>query len=76
MEPQSPKLQHRQAEEVTEQKQTTAQPAAREFASVDEMMRYDALENPPPPHLSDRVAESVADLPKPGRWWQRWFLRG
>ena len=77
MEPQPSKLQHRQVEETTGQKQTIQQPAGREFASVDEMIRYDAQQNPPPADLANRVAESVADLPKPARsWWQKWFSGG
>ena len=77
MEPQPSKLQHRQVEETTAQEQTVQQPAGREFGSVDEMIRYDAQQNPPPAHLANRVAESVADLPKPARsWWQKWFAGG
>jgi hypothetical protein len=81
MDPQSSKLQHRQVEETTGQttqhqhlagKQTT-----REFGSVEEMLRHDAQQNPPPPRLGDRVAESVAPLPKPARsWWQKLFSSG
>jgi hypothetical protein len=74
MEPPSSKLQHQRVEETTEHKQTAQQQAGREFASVDEMIRYDALQNPPPAELANRVAETVASLPKPARsWWQKWF---
>jgi hypothetical protein len=80
MDPQSSKLQHRQVAETTEQ--TSGQQhqlethAALEFGSVEEMLRHDARENPPPPELEQRVAASVAELPPPARsWWRRWFSK-
>jgi hypothetical protein len=80
MDPQSSKLQHRQVEATTErtseQHHLAPEHAAREFGSVEEMLRHDAQLNPPPPQLADRVAEAVAALPKPARpWWQKLFSR-
>lgn len=77
MEPPFSKLQHQRVEETTAHKQTAQQQPGRQFASVDELIRYDAEQNPPPAELANRVAESVAGLPKPARsWWKRWFSGG
>ncbi len=74
MDPSSSKLQHRATEATSEQKQTTLHPPGREFSSVDELIRYDAEQNPLPTGLAHRVAASVAGLPKPARsWWRKWF---
>ncbi len=56
---------------AAEQTQTGA---AREFASVDEMLRHDALHTPVPPAVADRLQESVEreDL-CPAPWWRRLF---
>jgi hypothetical protein len=76
MKPLSSKFRGRQTEANAECQQTAHQ-AALEFASVEEMMRHDAQQNPPPPQLAHRVAESVSKLPKPARsWWQKWFSGG
>ena len=62
-----------------EQEQLTAaqqqQQGAREFGSVEEVLRHDALHTPVPPTIEHRLAESVKDLPPPpGRaWWRRFF---
>lgn len=45
---------------------------ALEFASVEEMLRHDALHTPVPPHIAGRLAESLAQLPSARRsWWRR-----
>jgi hypothetical protein len=77
MKPPSSKLQGQQVQATTAHQQAVQQAAGLEFASVEEMMRHDARQNPPPPELAHRVAESVAGLPKPARsWWQKWFTGG
>jgi hypothetical protein len=81
MEPQSSKLQHRQVEATTgqtsQQQHLAGEQTPREFGSVEEVLRHDAQQNPPPPALAERVAESVAGLPKPARsWWQKLFSNG
>ena len=49
--------------------------AAHEFATVEEMLRHDALHTPVPPTIAHRLEESVKELPPPpGRaWWRRFF---
>ena len=74
MNPKIPKLRQQQKQEAVEQ--TGHLRTAREFASVEEMLRDDAAQTSPPPRLAHRVAESIAKEPKPGRsWWQRLFSR-
>jgi hypothetical protein len=47
---------------------------AREFASVEEMLRHDALHTPVPPAIAHRLSESIGQLPAPPRpWWRRLF---
>lgn len=60
---------------------TSAQNSAavpQEFASVEDMLRYDATLHPPPPELAERINESLAGAepaPKPS-WFQRWLGGG
>jgi hypothetical protein len=70
MDPNSSKLQHRQ--ETAEQ--ITQQPERLEFATVEEMIRYDALQTEPPASVAHRVADSIAREPKRDKsWWRRLF---
>jgi hypothetical protein len=68
---------HQESEE--QQQATSAQQAQqeteREFASVEEMLRHDALHTPVPPAIAHRLQESVSQLPAPSRrsWWRRIF---
>ena len=41
--------------------------AAQEFASVEEMLRHDALHTPVPPAIAHRLEESISQLPPPSR---------
>jgi hypothetical protein len=57
--------------------QTTRAEAPREFATVEEMLRHDALHTPVPPAVAHRLGESLAGEPQPPRnFWQRLFRRG
>jgi ABC-type phosphate transport system ATPase subunit len=53
--------------------QQQLQSSAREFASVEEMLRHDALHTPLPPTIAHRLEESIGQSPPPpGRaWWRR-----
>lgn len=43
-----------------------------EFASTDELIRHDASQTPVPPEIAERLARSIANLPKPApSWWRR-----
>ena len=63
-----------QQEHVSEQQLT--QNTARDFASVEELLRYDASQTQTPGAIAARLQKSSADLPRPARsWWQRLFQR-
>jgi hypothetical protein len=55
--------------------QQTQQQGPLEFASVEEMLRHDALHTPVPPTVANRLKESIERLPPPPRrsWWRRLF---
>ncbi|HXR05409.1 MAG TPA: hypothetical protein VN836_11950 [Verrucomicrobiae bacterium] len=51
--------------------------AAREFASAEEMLRYDAKQTAVPPEIARRLQKSTGDLPGPKTaWWKRWLGGG
>ena len=51
--------------------------AAHEFATVEDLLRHDALQTPVPPAIAQRLAESVSQLPpRPARAWWRRLLGG
>jgi hypothetical protein len=53
------------------------QGAAREFASAEEMLRYDAKQTAVPPEIARRLKKSTGDLPGPKTaWWKRWLGGG
>ena len=43
-----------------------------EFATVEEMLRHDALHTPVPPNIGHRLQESIGPAP-PRSWWRRLF---
>jgi len=60
------------------QQQTSAQhfqeSTAREFATVEDMLRHDCLHTPVPPSMAHRLQASLDQLPAPQRsWWRRLF---
>jgi hypothetical protein len=74
MKPQSSKLQQQQKEETAEVQAQKQQAVARGFASVEEMLRFDALQNPVPESVKTRLTESVQKEPRPVQprsWWRR-----
>lgn len=63
-----------QQEHVSEQQ--SGQHAVQEFATAEELLRFDAANIPVPSTIAERLAKSSADLPKPNRsWWKRLFDR-
>ena len=50
----------------------TQQPAAREFANAEELLRYDAAHTAVPPAIAERLKKSTGKLPRPKpAWWKR-----
>jgi hypothetical protein len=69
------KLTQQEQEQLAAAQQQTQSSSAKEFASVEEMLRHDALHTPVPPAIAHRLEESASQLPPPsGRaWWRRFF---
>jgi hypothetical protein len=69
---QQTKLSQEQQQQATEHQ--TQQPAAREFATAEELLRYDAAHTPVPPVIAQRLQKSTGDLAEPKlAWWKRWL---
>jgi len=67
-------LRKQQEEEQALAAQESQRPLAREFASVEDMLRHDALHTPVPPAIAHRLNESIGRMPAPPRpWWRRLF---
>jgi hypothetical protein len=48
--------------------------AGLEFATPEELLRFDAAQTTVPASVAGRLEESVSREPRPARsWWQRWF---
>jgi hypothetical protein len=69
------KLTQQEQEQITAGQQQTQSSSAQEFASVEAMLRHDALHTPAPPTIAHRLKESISQLPPaPARaWWRRFF---
>ena len=56
------------------QSELHAAQTAQEFATAEDLLRFDTAQVTVPPGIADRLQKSSADLPRPGRsWWQRLF---
>jgi hypothetical protein len=68
-------LTHKEQDQLAAEQRQTQSSSSLEFASVEEMLRHDALHTPVPPTIEHRLAESVRDLPPPPArgWWRRFF---
>jgi hypothetical protein len=54
--------------------QQTQQRSVREFASAEELLRYDASQTTVPPGIVQRLQKSTGDLPGlKTAWWKRLF---
>ena len=54
--------------------QQAQQQSVHEFASVEEMLRHDALHTPVPPTIARRLDESIHQITPPAQpWWRRLF---
>lgn len=66
---QQTKLSQEQQQQATEHQ--TQQPAAKEFATAEELLRYDAEHTPVPPAIAHRLKKSTGALPHPkAAWWR------
>jgi hypothetical protein len=63
-----------QQQRVSEQQLT--QQTRQDFASAEELLRYDAAHTSVPPGIAQRLAKSAADLSAPSRsWWSKLFRK-
>jgi hypothetical protein len=68
------KLTSRQSEQEQQLSHQETQHSAQEFATVEAMLRHDALHTPVPPSIAHRLQESLGPMsPRRRSWWQRWF---
>jgi hypothetical protein len=67
------KLNSEQQQQQAAEQQTQSQPAL-EFATTEELLRYDAAHTPVPDGIAQRLQKSAGGLPLPSRpWWKRFF---
>ncbi len=65
-----------QAQQQAAQQQVAQSQPGQEFATVEEMLRFDAAQTPVPPEVEERLRKSVEAEPRPaGPWWRRWLGR-
>jgi hypothetical protein len=74
--PDSPQSRLTQQQRAVEQSAARTETAA-EFAQVEDLLRADRAQTPPPPALEARVRASLAQEPPPPPrpWWKRWWSR-
>jgi hypothetical protein len=75
MNPQKKATIHQQSLEQQQADQQLAPTGSRDFASVEELLRHDAIHTPLPPAIAERLSDSVGQLPtpRPRSWWRRIF---
>lgn len=67
------KLNSRQSEQEQQlSHQQSQQDTAQEFATVEAMLRHDALHTPVPPSIAHRLQKSIGPVPARS-WWRRFF---
>jgi hypothetical protein len=68
-------LTHKEQDQLAAEQRQTQSSSPLEFASVEEMLRHDALHTPVPPTIASRLEESVKQLPPASSraWWRRFF---
>lgn len=64
------KLSQKQEQSVEQQTHTQA---GKEFATSDELLRFDAAHTPVPPEIAERLKKSAADIAPPAKrsWWRK-----
>jgi hypothetical protein len=70
------KLQKPEEQQTADQQLAPQSSGARQFGSVEEMLRYDSSQTSPPSTLETRLIQSIEQEP-PARlpWWRRWFWK-
>jgi len=70
--------QEQREEQKTEQRidhvEASAQGEGKEFATVEELLRYDSEQNPVPPQVAERLGRTLENEPKQEKpWYKRIF---
>jgi hypothetical protein len=75
MKPDDPrKLRHEQQQQAEQEQVQRQATAGREFATPEELLRFDAARVQPPPAVAERLNRSLQREPKkPQSWWKKWF---
>lgn len=75
MNPDPAKLRHQQNEQHSvDFHQNQTHQDQREFATAEEMIRYDVEQTTVPDEIAKRLSTSIQSEPKPANsWWRRWF---
>ncbi len=68
---QNSKLRQNEEQETTQQQHSQQKAEAKEFSTVDELLRYDAAQNPVPPNVADKLSRSAEAQASPPSWWKR-----
>jgi hypothetical protein len=70
------KLRHEQTQEQSHTEAQRQESSAREFTSVEELLRYDAGKTAVPAGLAQRLRSSITREPKAAPvWWKRLLFR-
>ena len=61
-------------EQQVSQVQSQQTQTIREFASPDELLRFDRQQTMVPPEIAQRLGQSLQNEPRPPKpWWRRWL---
>lgn len=71
----SPKLRHTHQEELASEQEHRQKIEAKEFATVEELLRHDANETVVPPEIAIKLDRSIVGKPgsQPKTGWRRFF---
>lgn len=67
------RLRHTEKQESENQQEQNTQSNAKEFSTVEELLREDAAQTVVPPEIALRLNESIAQTPKRKSWWRQFF---
>ena len=61
-------------QQVSEVQSGQTRQTIREFASPDELLRFDRQQTMVPPEIAQRLGQSLQNEPRaPKPWWRRWL---
>ena len=75
MNPENRKLRQEQRSELQQHFTEQLAPQGQQFASVEDLLRYDNEQNPVPPEVGERLNSSIAAEAKPSRPWYKSLFR-